>query len=280
MGDSNELELNDLNFTKLCGIIHENTGITIGEGRKSMLLSRLRGRLRELEETDFKSYIARLSSEAGEMQELINRVTTNKTLFYRTPRVWEHFRDVAIKDFLAKKTGRPMRIWSAAASSGEEAHTAGMILEDVRAANPGFDYKILGTDISLRVLKQAEAGVYSGVKVDNFRKSNPELFNAHMVADDSGGFQIAPAIKTRLTFKQHNLQKRMKASPFDVVFLRNVLIYFTPEDQSDFLGKIHEVMPPDGTLYIGESESLSRVKTDFDIVEPMVYMPMARKPDA
>ena len=277
MTGSNELELSDHHFAKLCDIIHQNTGITIGDGRKSLLLSRLRNRLREVNESNFKSYIARVTNDADEMQELINRVTTNKTLFYRTPRVWEHFQGVVIPDFLAKPTSRPMRIWSAAASSGEEAYTAGMILEGVRTSNPGFDYKVVGTDISVRVLEQAESGIYSGVKVNNFSKAYSELFNAQMVGDDSGGFQVKPSIKSRITFKQHNLQNRMKSSPFDAIFLRNVLIYFTPEDQEDFLSKIHDLLSPDGILYIGESESISRLETDFEIVEPMVYRPIARR---
>ena len=283
MATETDLELSDLQFTKLCGIIHKNTGITIAEGRKSMLVSRLRSRLREIGDTDFKAYLALVSSSKDEMQELINRVTTNKTLFYRTPRIWEHFRDTVTEEFLARKTMRPMRVWSAASSTGEEAYTIGMVLETIRAEHETFDYKILGSDISSRVLKEADTGVYTAKSVSGLRDDHPDLFGAHMVGDDAGGFQVSAKIKARISFKLHNLQKRMTgSSPFDVVFLRNVLIYFTPEDQQAILANIHASMPPEGTLYIGESESLTRMQTEFGILEPMVYRPLAgmRKPDA
>ena len=268
------LELSDLQFSKLCEIIHRNTGITIADGRKSLLLSRLRGRLREVNEPNFKSYIARLSSDAAELQELINRVTTNKTYFYRTPRVWDHFREIAVPEFLNRKTGQPMRIWSAASSTGEEAHTIGVVLEDFRRSMGGFDYNVLGTDVSSRVLKAANTGVYLPRAVSAFRSDNPELFRSGMVGDDENGYSVKPEIKSRLKFKLHNLQNRLKGNTqFDVVFLRNVLIYFTVEDQEKILENVRGQMHPTGTLYIGESETLRRVKTRFELVEPMVYRP-------
>ncbi len=283
MAAESDLELSDLNFAKLRTIIHDNTGISIADGRKSLLLSRLRQRLRETDMADFKSYVARVQSDAGELQELIDRITTNKTLFYRTPRIWEHFRDVAVEDFIARKAMRAMRIWSAAASTGEEAYTAGMLLEGPRKTQDEFDYKIVGTDISARVLKKAEMGAFPASTVANFRKDQPSLFRDHLTGNDAAGFQVDPKIKARVSFKLHNLQNRMKnASPFDVVFLRNVLIYFTAEDQEGILRNVHAHMPPDGTLYIGESESLARLDTEFEMLEPMVYRPRAgmRRPDA
>ena len=269
------LDLSDKQFEKLRAIIHTHTGITIGDGRKSLLLTRLRSRLRAQNEPDFKSYIARLDKDSDELQELINRVTTNKTYFYRTPRIWEHFRDIAVPDFLAANSGRPMRVWSAAASTGEEAHTIGIVLEQFRRAESGFDYSVLGTDVSSRVLKVAETGVYAPSTFSAFQKDQPDLIRNAMVGDDVNGFRVRPEIKNRLKFKLHNLQKRLKnARAFDVVFLRNVLIYFTIEDQESILRNVAALMPPTGTLYIGESETLNRLDTSFEAVEPMVYRPI------
>lgn len=280
---TSELQLSDMHFAKLRGIIHDHTGISIGEGRKSLLLSRLRGHLRAAGAPDFKSYIKLVTSDADALQELIDRVTTNKTYFYRTPRIWEHFRDVAVEDFLDRNTMRPMRIWSAAASTGEEAYTAGIILEDLRCKRTQFDYKILGTDISARVLKSAEAGVYQAPAVAAVQKERPDLFKAHVLADDAGQFTVNSKIRSRISFKLHNLRSKLRnGGPFDVVFLRNVLIYFQPEDQERILAEVHSVMSPAGTLYIGESETLSPLKTDFEIVQPLVYQPRHgdREPDA
>lgn len=267
-----DIELSDVHFTKLREIIHKNTGITIGEGRKGLLISRLRGRLRDVDEPNFKAYIGRVISDASEMQELIDRVTTNKTYFYRTPRIWEHFRTVVVPAFRAKDASRPMRVWSAAASTGEEAHTLGILLEDTRLSEDRFDYTIFGTDVSARVLKSAKTGVYEQPAINQFRKAEPDLFRKHVLGDDAGGYKVGLAIKSRLKFQLHNLQKALKnTSAFDAVFLRNVLIYFTEEDQENILRHVASMMQPDATLYIGESETLTRLKTRFKMTDPMVY---------
>ena len=269
-----EKKLSDGDFSKLRNIVHKQTGITIGENRKSMLFSRLQRRLRETGETSFSAYIARVSSDPEEMQELTNRVTTNETYFYRTPRVWAHLREVIIPEFLAARAARPMKIWSAAASTGEEAHTVGVVLEDVRQTNPGFDYSVLGTDISSRVLEIARKGHYVGRPVARFQKEDPLLFSKFMKGDDTNGFEARPEIKRRISFKLHNLLKQLSSGgPFDVVFLRNVLIYFTNEDQEKILANVHAQLRPEGTLIIGESETLTNLKCGFDPVAPLVYRP-------
>lgn len=265
------LDLSDADFEKLCVIVHKNTGITIGHGRKSMILSRLRRRLREIGDSDFETYISRVKKDPDEMQELINRVTTNKTYFYRTPRIWTHFLESVVPAFRAKKSARAMRLWSAASSTGEEAHTLGVLLEEIRLET-GMDYTILGTDISSEVIEAAEEGLYRPQKLDPFRQEHPELVGKHMSGDDEAGYGVVAVIKSRLKFKLHNLQKRYTGpADFDAVFLRNVLIYFTNEDQEKILDHIAASMAPDGTLYIGESESLTRLETRFELIEPMVY---------
>ncbi len=272
-----DIELSDSNFTKLRAIIHRNTGITIADGRKSLLLSRLRSRLRETGEPDFRSYIVRVSSDADELQELINRITTNKTYFYRTPRIWEHFSTVAVPEYLERNTNRSLRVWSAASSTGEEACTIGVLLEDARRSHAALDYTILGTDVSSRVIAQAEAGVYADATVKEFRQERPDLFEAHVNGAGDSGFRISPAIRARIKFKRHNLLNPLtNTRPFDVIFLRNVLIYFTTEDQEAILRNVHAALAPAGVLYIGESETLTRLDTDFEIEAPMIYRPAAR----
>jgi len=271
-----DANLTDATFEKLRSIIHKNTGITIGESRKTMIVSRLRSRLRETNDASFHDYVERLQTDPREMQELINRVTTNKTYCYRTPRVWEHFEQVAVPHFAAKGLPRPMRIWSGAASTGEEAHTIGMVLEGRRRLGNGFDYAVLGTDVSSRVLELAEDGVYGPTALREILKARPELVAAHMTGDDNAGYKVSKEIKSRLTFKLHNLQKPlMGAKSFDVVFLRNVLIYFTKPDQEAILRLVGNVLEPDGTLIIGESETLTQLDLDFELVSPMVYQKSA-----
>lgn len=272
-----ESALSDDDFAKLRAIVHETTGITIAENRRGMMFSRLQRRLRETGVMTFKDYISRVSSDPAEMQELTNRITTNETYFYRTPRIWSHLRDTTIPEFIANGKSDKFRAWSAAASTGEEAHTLGIILEDVRNKNPRFDYTVLGTDISSRVISIAQEGLYIGRPVARFRTEDPALFSKHMVGDDNDGYRVTKSIKHRLTFKLHNLLKPIKSvGPFDVVFLRNVLIYFSAEDQCRILANIRANMRPESTLIIGESESLKGLDCDFEPIEPLIYRPTSR----
>lgn len=269
-----EKSLSEADFSKLRGIVHKQTGITIAENRKSMMFSRLQRRLREIGESTFNGYIKKLSADPAEMQEFTNRITTNETYFYRTPRVWSHLREECIPAFVNAKQARPIKVWSAAASTGEEGHTLGVVLEEVRQSTPGFDYSVLGTDISSRVLDIANEGHYVGRPVNRFKQEDPELFAKHMQGNDTDGYRVHPDIKKRIKFRLHNLLKPLASGgPFDVVFLRNVLIYFTDEDQEKILSNIHRQVRPEGTLIIGESETLKNLRTDFEPIAPLVYRP-------
>lgn len=272
-----ETTLSDADFAKLRAIVHENTGISIAENRRSMMVSRLQNRLRITGERTFSGYISRVTADPAEMQELTNRVTTNETYFYRTPRVWAHLKTVVIPEFLGTVKGRPMKCWSAAASTGEEGYTIGVVLEDVRRSNPQFDYSVLGTDISSRVIEVAKKGQYIGRPVARFRKEDQTLFSKFMVGNDDDGFCVIPDIKRRVTFKLHNLVNQLKTGgPFDVIFLRNVLIYFTQEDQEKILANVHAALRPEGTLIIGESETLTSLKCSFKPIAPLIYTPVVQ----
>lgn len=271
-----EKSLSEADFAQLRAIVHKQTGITIAENRKSMMFSRLQRRLRETGQASFAGYIALVAEDADEMQELTNRVTTNETYFYRTPRVWSYLREEIVPSFLASASSRGMRVWSAAASTGAEAHTLGVVLEEVRTNNRGFDYSVLGTDISSRVIDIAEEGCYVGRPVARFMREEPTLFAKYMMGNDEDGYRVTADIKRRITFRLHNLLDPLKkGGPFDVIFLRNVLIYFTDEDQEKILAHIMKSLRPDGVLIIGESETLSNLNCQFQAVAPLIYRPVA-----
>jgi len=266
--------LNDADFSRIRSLIHDKTGITIAENRKSMVYSRLQGRLRELGDETFQDYLNRAIHDQSELQELIDRITTNKTLFYRTPRIWKHFQDICIPSFKLNQNGRPMRVWSAAASTGEEGYTIGMVMAKEKQSNPPFDYSVLGTDISMRVLSIAEAGIYQKLSIDRFRKERPDLCEDFITGNEQEGFSVKSNIKQRIKFKRHNLLEPLRnGGPFDVVFLRNVLIYFTDDDQKKILERVHQQLRPNGTLIIGESESLKSLDCNFEAIEPLIYRP-------
>jgi len=268
--------LSDKTYDELLKLIHTHTGITIGPGRKSMLVSRFRPRLRATASPDFDAYLSLLNSDKDELEQFIDSITTNKTLFYRTPRIWSYLSDIFIPEWIGARHGRKLNVWSAASSTGEEAYTAGMLLEGFRQKHPSFDYQITGTDISPRVVDIANTGLYSGRSIQRFKEAEPEMFNAHMVGDEEKGFGVKPSIKSKIRFSTHNIFKPYRhTSKFDIVLLRNVLIYFTKADQEKALLNVDRSLQSDGVLVIGESETLSPLKTSFSSVAPLIYRPSA-----
>ncbi len=264
--------LTDACFEELVKLTHKLTGITIGSDRKSMLVSRLRRRVRAQGLTDFDSYVRFVSEDRDEAQQFVNSVTTNETYFYRTPRVW----DFITGDFLEKWIGdgikRPLRAWSAASSTGEEAHTMGVFFQDLKDRHTAFNYEILATDISSRVVNVAKEGTYSGRSIERFRTAKPDLFERYMTTEDDCNYQARSDIRQSISFQAHNLFKPLRtAHKFDIIFIRNVLIYFTKKDQEIVLSNIDRALGDEGVLVIGESESLAQVNTNFQSVVPLVY---------
>lgn len=264
--------ISDKCFAELLELIHKLTGITIGESRKSMMVSRLRKRLRANNLKDFESYLKLIQEDRDELQEFVDNMTTNKTYFHRTPRIWSYLNDIFIPQWIGERNKRPINVWSAAASTGAEAYTAGVFLEEFRAKTPGFDYKIFGTDVSSQVVATAEEGIYPIRAVQRFKQEVPDLFEKHMTGDDTKGYQVTPDIRRRIRFKHHNLFRALSPpQKFDIILIRNVLIYFTHEDQENALRNAERCMHPGATLIIGESETLSPLKTNFVATAPLVY---------
>lgn len=262
------LVLSDACFGEYLKTVHAMTGIQIDQSRKTMLVGRLRRRVTELSLT-YEGYLEKVRTDKAEGRQFIDLTTTNETYFYRTPRVWEFFNE----EFLPKwDTQKTLRIWSAAASTGEEAHTLGILCQAHKERNPGFQYKIFGTDISTEVVDIARKGTYNGRSIRRFRGSHPELFEKYMQGDDANGYQAIPAIKANLDFVNHNLFSILAGrGPFDFIFLRNVLIYFSKEDQERVLFNATRVAAPEAFLVIGESESISRLDTEFEPYAHFVY---------
>ena len=264
--------LSEATFAELIKFTHDLTGITIQQNRKSMLVSRLRSRLRATNSPDFKAYMRLLKTDSRETEHYVNAVTTNKTLFYRTPRIWSYLTDEFVPAWIKAGHNRPLEVWSGASSTGEEIYTAGMVLEEFRKSRPGFDYRIVGTDVSDRVVEIADKGVYSGRIIDMFKTSSPELFAKYMVGNDSDGYRVNNDIRSRIKFQRHNIFKPFQTrSKYDVSLLRNVLIYFTHEDQERAIANVERSLRPDGLLIIGESETLSPLETNYVCVAPLIY---------
>ena len=264
-------KMGDRCFMKYIRFIHENTGISIPENRRSMLISRIRKRLRKLTIPNYRCYFKLIEKDKEEKKFFINLITTNETYFYRTPRIWDFIEN----DFLKKKCegqSRLVNIWSAAASTGEEAHMLGILCENFKDNHPNFYYKIMGTDISSAVIEKAIKGKYSGRSVKRFKEARWSLFQKYMVGNENLGYQVLPEIKKNIHFKVHNLFNVLSESQkFDLILLRNVLIYFSKIDREKVLAKLHKKLSQNGYLIIGESESLNALNSNFESVSPLIY---------
>ncbi|MFK8079822.1 MAG: protein-glutamate O-methyltransferase CheR [Granulosicoccus sp.] len=264
--------LNDQSFSTLKKLIHCHTGITIRPERKAMLEGRLSRRLRDLSLPDFESYIKYVESEPGEQEHFVNKVTTNETYFYRTPRIWEYISDTFLAQWHTENPRATLTAWSAASSTGEEAHTLGIVLQAYKDAHPGFDYRITGTDIDSSVVKSATEGLYKGRSIERFRQEKPELFSQYMKGSDTDGYKVSPSIKRNIQFSKLNLFKpRPVDTRYSLVLLRNVLIYFTREDTERVMEAVYHRLNQSGVVIIGESESLNNLTTNFTSIMPTVY---------
>ena len=264
------LEFDDTSFNQYAEFIHDLTGITIEKNRKAMLVGRIRRRVTELNLATYQDYLSYLSSHIDEKNAFINMVTTNKTYFYRTPRVWSYVAETFLPEWFKKNPTRTFWAWSAAASSGEEAHTLGVLCQQFKDKNPGFEYSILGTDISSEVIEKCEIGIYQEKSIERFRKEKPILFQKY-VSTNAGNYSVKNEIKSRISFRTHNLFEPLRGRSFSLVLLRNVLIYFTVPDQEKVITNIQNNLKDNAVLVIGESESISRIQTNLEYVEPLIY---------
>ena len=267
-----DMVLGEKCFTDYIQLIHELTGITIGKNRNSLVESRLRKRIVTLNLNSYESYFLRVKEDKTEQVKFVDLVTTNETYFYRTPRIWDYIENKFLPDWFKKNPNTIFTAWSAASSSGEEAHTLGIICEAFKEKNPTFVYQIIGTDISKEMVSLCQRGEYSGRSIDSFQKNRPELFSKFMIKSSGESYKVNAEIKSRLRFQQHNLfSPFFHPEKFHLVLVRNVLIYFNSADQERVISLIEPKMIDDGALIIGESESLTHINTNFKSIEPLVY---------
>lgn len=265
-------EMDEAVFNKFIKLVHKVTGITLSSSRKAMLQGRLRPRMRKLSIDMYAEYLDYIENHAEEVQNFIDMVTTNETYFYRTPRIWNYLEKDFVPRWIQDHPGETLHVWSAAASSGEEAHTLAIILHSIKIKHSSFKYQILGSDISNEILNFARTGEYIGRSIESFKNTRPDLFNPFMKKNESGTYSVLPEIRANINFQNHNLfEAPKKKNFFDLVLIRNVLIYFDIPDQERVLSNMSMSLKTTGQLIIGESESLTRLKTPFSFKMPLVY---------
>ena len=268
------LSFSDLEFKKISSIMYDAVGLSYNDSKKSLIHSRLSPRIQRLGLDGFMEYIRLLEdeSEAAEFQMAVDLLTTNETYFFREPK---HY-DLLESELIALKSKAPISIWSAASSFGDEAYSTAMLLSDLQTSGRiGPDWSILATDISHRVLLSAKEAVYPQ---DRLRAVSPERLKRYCLKGEGpaeGQSMMMDKLRQRLQFGQLNLCKPFSGlGPFDVVFLRNVLIYFDLPTKRDVVNRVLATLRPGGLFFLGTAEGRVACDVPMLTVQPGVF----RKP--
>lgn len=243
-------------------------GILLGENKQYLVKSRLRRIMEEHELATLGELLERIKRTGrGNLREVvIDAMTTNETLWFRDNHPFRILQEKLLPEFAERKTSQSLRIWSAAASTGQEPYSVAMIIEEFRRQRPGKlrDVKITATDISKSVLEVARSGEYEMIAIG--RGLSPERQKQFFTPSLSGSWQIKSNIKSMVEFRELNLLERYMLGKFDIVMCRNVLIYFSADLKKDILTRIHATLNPGGYLILGASESLSGLSDLYEMV--------------
>ncbi len=271
-------KMSDRDFMRLSRFVGEVTGIKMPEVKKTMLQARLQKRLRVLgldSYSDYCNYLLGPEGASGEVEQFINVVTTNKTDFFREPHHFEFLIETAIPFLRWRGLIRHhyLNVWSAACSSGMEAYTLAMILSEFQETNTSFAWSILGTDISTKVLEKASGAVYREEEIEPVPMDLRRKYLLRSTDREKRLVKIAPALRSRVSFSQLNLmdERYELTGQFEVIFCRNVLIYFDRRTELEILKRISRHLVPGGFLFLGHSESLNGFTLPYDAVGPTVY---------
>lgn len=267
-----EFEYNFEDFDFLRKLSNQHSGILVPDDKFDMFYSRLSRRIRLLGLTNFKQYCQYLSDNHDlEFTDFINAVTTNLTSFFRENHHFEFLRDTVIPGLLKKNQhSKTIKVWSAGCSTGEEPYTLAMTLMEYVPA--GWDIKILATDLDTDVLAKAASGVYAEDRVDGLSEQLIKKWFQKGKDGQQKKVRIKNELRQLISFKQLNLMGEwpMKG-PFDFMFCRNVLIYFDKDTKEMLARRYGELLASKSYLFIGHSESLHQLSTDFDLIGNTIY---------
>jgi chemotaxis protein methyltransferase CheR len=261
-----EAPLGAAQFARIAELLHEHAGIRLREGKEGLVRARLAKRLRTLGLPDFEAYLAHVEREPTrrEFTEMVDALTTNKTSFFR-----EHAHFGVLRDEVLPACPGPVRLWSAGCSSGEEAYTLAMVVQDA-LGTAASSARILATDISHRVLATATAGVYPAATLADVPPALRQQY--WRPSSDGTRLEAAPALRALVRFGRLNLMAAWPMrGPFDAIFCRNVMIYFDKATQQALVERFRQLLRPGGYLFVGHSESLTGLTHQFRYVRPAVY---------
>lgn len=268
-------KLSEKDFLRIQEFMLKNLGVKLSPIKIVMVNSRLIKRLKASGIYNFPDYLDYVFSvegkRSGELQCMIDELTTHKTEFFREPEHFEFLKNRVLPEFIQNRN-RHFSIWSAGCSTGEEAYTMSMVLSDFKYLNAGFDFTIHASDVSNAVVVKAIRGSYTSNNVKDLDKN---LLRKHFTEskEAEGEYQISKILKDKVQFSQINLVENYKfaLNSLDVVFCRNTLIYFDDKAKREVVGKLIDRIKPGGYLFVGLSETVSQYSTRIKQVSPSVY---------
>ena len=271
---ANDFVLTDGQFNRIRELVRQHTGISLSEAKRQLVYGRLARRLRALKIEGFGEYIELLErGVATELEEFTNAITTNLTSFFREPHHFEYLASDVLPKIVAKDSGvRRARIWCCAASTGEEPYSIAMVLREAQELLIGYDMKLLATDLDSAVLATGAAGIYNADRLKTVSSARVSRFFRKGGGEHTGKFRATDELRNLITFKQLNLMHEWPMrGPFDVIFCRNVIIYFDKETQRVLFERMAALQRPGDMLFLGHSESLYRVSDKYELVGRTIY---------
>jgi chemotaxis protein methyltransferase CheR len=265
--------ITDKEFAQFQRFIFDAAGISMSSAKKALVSGRLAKRLQQYRLASYGEYFHLLTSgEApSEVQIAVDLLTTNETYFFREPKHFDLLRELASAARAKAAQSRPQsfRVWSAASSTGEEAYSIAMILEDILGGDP---WEVFGSDISMRVLQRARAGHYPVERTAHISPAYLKRFCLKGIDTQQGTVLVERHLRSRVQFMQINLNMALpQLGTFDVIFLRNVMIYFNGDTKRQVVARVLSLLKPGGYFFIGHSESLNDISDAVQPVAPSIY---------
>jgi len=256
--------LNDADFDLYRNLIYTESGITFTATNRSILESRLKERLREKNLPTAKAYFEMITRDKEEMKAFLDSITTNLTHFFRNQAHFDALEKYVVPELIKIKKGglsTTLKIWSAGCSTGEEPYTISMLMSEILP--PPWKYEIVASDLSLKCLMTAKEGFYADTRITGI----PDNYLKKYLDKVEGGYKIRPEIQSKIRFDYHNLKNDSGLKEMDIVFCRNVIIYFDEAAQTAVMNRFWNAMASKSFLFIGHSESLFGMDTQFEFVK-------------
>ena len=267
--DNGVIAISDTEFKRFRDLIYELAGISMSDAKRMLVSGRLTRRLRHYGLKSFSEYLKLLSpgNPTGESQTMVDLLTTNETYFFREQAHFDYLENTLLPRF---PKGHDLEIWSAACSTGEEVYTLCMLLADKLGL--GAKWRITGSDINTQVLATAKSGQYPMSKTRGLPEYYLKKYCLKGVLASEGSFMIAPDLLSRTRFRQVNLNTALpEIGQFDIIFLRNVMIYFDVDTKRRLIERLSHKLRPGGHLIIGHSESLHGFAGNLRLIKPTIY---------